>query len=86
MHTHWKTFLNEMKRIYNIIFENRPIDDIRNDFYSNKWISKHEKIILLEDEKEFLMQQALRYKNDYDLLMNNFNLMTQRDYSEHRKI
>ena len=83
------TFLAELKRIYNIVFEYRPVTDIRNDYYSHRWISKRELEILFETEKQELtafakrmMDASAKAQEDYNHLMGGFNLATHRNYLE----
>lgn len=69
-----KIYFEELKRIYNIIFENRPVDDIRKDYYNNKWISKSELEKLLTYETTELTKMVLVEREMYNSLLEGFNL------------
>ena len=83
------TFLAELKRIYNIFFEYRPVAEIRSDYYAHRWISKRELEILFEEEKQELtliakqlMDVTAKAQQDYNYLVSGFNLATHRNYLE----
>lgn len=79
-----KIFLNNCKRLYNIIFETRKIEEIQEDYYNHLWISKAEQIRLHEYEKEMMAIEILRLKDDYNHLLDGFKLATHRNYLEMR--
>jgi hypothetical protein len=89
MRQHLMNFLAELKRYYNIVFEYRPISEIRSDYYAHRWISKRELEALFETEKQELtafakrmMDAAAKAQEDYNHLMGGFNLATHRNYLE----
>lgn len=75
--------LLEIKRLYQIIFEERPIDTIRNDFYEHKWISKSELSIIVESlefEKLQLLNIVNKSQQEYKDLLGSFNLNAMEHY------
>lgn len=73
--------MKELIRRYNIIFNTRNIEDISGDYYSDKWISKEELHRLFVHEKEYLMKQYARAKDEYVLLFDNFNAAAHQKYN-----
>jgi len=69
-----KTFLTRIKRIYDIIFNDRPPNIIQDDYHSNKWISKRELYILLEYEKSQLLMAYKEKEKDMNDLLEGYNL------------
>lgn len=84
----WNLFLAEAKRIYNIIFETRPIEIIQKDFYEHKWISKLELQALFEWEKIQLLElcqkkdkEIQNKEEEYNLLLGNYNTTALHSYA-----
>jgi hypothetical protein len=80
MNFHWKKFLVKIKRLYNIIFNRRNIEEIRNDYFNNRWISKEELIILLEYEEKQFIENYTRLQNQYNDLLSSFNMNSLSNY------
>lgn len=76
----WKIFLDETKRRYNIIFEERDIQNIRNDYLDYKWISKEELHRLKEWETSQFIMMYNELKGQYQDLLSNFNMNALSNY------
>jgi len=70
-----------MRRIYRIIFENRDLSEIQEDYHNNKWISKSELYHLFEYEKQQLLVMYKQKEDDYTQLLESFNLNSFASYS-----
>lgn len=70
----------ESKRRWEIIFETRSIENIREDYLNYKWISKEELIRLKEWETEQFILEYTTLKNQYVDVLNYFNLNTLSHY------
>lgn len=80
MNIPWKTFLDNAKRIYDILFNIRDIEVIRSDYFSKKWISKNELIRLIDyEEKQFVIAYTQLHKDHVDML-NSFNMNSLSNY------
>jgi hypothetical protein len=80
MNIPWKTFLDNAKRIYDILFNIRDIEVIRSDYFSKKWISKNELIRLLDyEEKQFVIAYTQLQKEHVDML-SSFNMNSLSNY------
>ena len=66
--------------MYTIICEDRDIIDIQNDYHNGLWISKDEVIRLMEYEKQLLLDEMLKYREETSLLLSDFKLATMRSY------
>jgi hypothetical protein len=77
----WKNYSVETKRIYNIIFEERDIENVRKDYFDNKWISKSELLRLIEHEEKSFIKEYDRLKQEYNDLLNSFNMNALANYS-----
>jgi len=75
-----KNYLVNIKRIYNIIFENRDLTDIQNDYYLNKWISKSELEKLFEFEKIQLLEAYKEKEQESIDLLKSFNMNSLSNY------
>lgn len=75
-----KTYLDNIKRIYNIIFEDREIHLIQDDYYEHRWISKSELEKLFEYEKVQLLNAYREKEQEYHDLLEGFNLHTLSSY------
>ena len=80
MKQHWKNFLVNVIRVYNIIFETRKLEDIQNDYYANKWISKEEMQKMFEFEKVELVKLLTEKEVEHNLLLSNFNMNSLASY------
>lgn len=80
MNIHLKTFLDKSKRVYDILFNIRDIETIRNDYFSKKWISKSELIRLIDyEEKQFVIAYSQLHKEHVDML-SSFNINSMSNY------
>jgi hypothetical protein len=75
----WENYISKIKRIYNIIFETRDLEEIRADYYAAKWISKEELRRLMKYEIEQLTNLLIAEKDSSKILFENFNLATMRN-------
>lgn len=75
-----KKILENLKRLYEIYFENRHIEIIREDFYSGKFVSKEEMRILFVAELKYLTDLVLFERDNYDKLFENFRIGTMGAY------
>lgn len=75
-----KHFFKKLKRIYEIYFENRDIEIIREDFYSGKFVSKEEMRILFASELKYLTDLVLFERDNYNKLFENFRIGTMGAY------
>jgi hypothetical protein len=75
-----KTFLDESKRIYQSIFEDRLVADIQTDYYTDKWISKSDLLKMYEFEKTELYKIYSETKQDLHDLKQSFNLNAMANY------
>ena len=75
-----KTCLDNIKRLYNIIFENRELTTIQDDYHLNKWISKSELEKLFEFEKMQLLQAYKEKEQEFQDLMRSFNMNSLSNY------
>lgn len=64
----------EIKRLYNIFFEDRDIRIIYDDFHAKRWISKKELLSLYENDKLEMLAIIKSKQEDYELLLSNFSL------------
>lgn len=78
--SHWTTFLVELRRRYNIIFEDRDIMIIREDYLNNKWISKQELIILKNWETQEFIREYDALRSQYKDLLSGFNMNALSNY------
>ena len=76
-----KTFLVKLKRIYDILFNTRDVEEIRQDYFNNKWISKEELIRLLEYEETQFIKTYSELQNQYNDLLKYFNMNSLSNYS-----
>lgn len=81
MKSRWKTFLDNSKRFYNIIFNERDIEQIREDYFNNLWISKEELIRLLEYEEKQFIENYTNLQKDYNDMLSYFNMNSLANYS-----
>ena len=77
----WKTFLDKTKRFYNIIFNERDIEQIREDYFNNLWISKEELSRLLEYEEKQFIENYTNLQKDYNDMLSYFNMNSLANYS-----
>ena len=77
----WKTFLDKTKRFYNIIFNERDIEQIREDYFNNLWISKEELSRLLEYEEKQFVENYSNLQKDYNDMLSYFNMNSLANYS-----
>jgi hypothetical protein len=86
MKSHWKNFSVKIKRLYNIFFNTRDIEIIRQDYFSGKWISKEEVLRLLESEERQFIKSYNEVKSQYDDVLRYFNMNALSNYShlEHK--
>lgn len=75
-----KNFLVKLKRIYDILFNTRDVEEIRQDYFSNKWISKEELIRLLEYEETQFIKTYSELQNQYNDLLKYFNMNSLSNY------
>lgn len=80
MNFQWKTFLVNLKRIYNIIFNDRDIEQIRKDYFDNLWISKSELYRLLEYEENQFINNYSQLQNQYNDMLKYFNMNSLSNY------
>lgn len=78
----WENYISRMKRIYNIIFETRELEEIRVDYYAARWISKEELKRLMKYEIDQLTDILIKEKENSKILFENFNLATMRNSYE----
>lgn len=76
-----KNFLVKLKRIYDILFNTRDVEEIRQDYFNNKWISKEELIRLLEYEETQFIKTYSELQNQYNDLLKYFNMNSLSNYS-----
>lgn len=76
----WKKSLANIKRYYNIFFEDRNPEIIQEDYHADKWISKAELQILLEYEKFQLLKVIADKDKELNDLMASFNLNSYSSY------
>ena len=76
-----KNFLVKLKRIYHILFNTRDIEQIRLDYFNNKWISKEELIRLLEYEESQFVKTYSELQNQYNDVLKYFNMNSLSNYS-----
>lgn len=81
MNFQWKTFLIKAKRIYNIIFNDRDVEQIRKDYFDNLWISKNELYRLLEYEESEFINNYSRLQNQYNDMLKYFNMNSLSNYA-----
>lgn len=81
MKSRWKTFLDNSKRFYNIIFNERDIEQIREDYFNNLWISKEELSRLLEYEEKQFIENYTNLQKDYNDMLSYFNMNSLANYS-----
>ena len=77
----WKTFLDKTKRFYNIIFNQRAIEEIRKDYFGGLWISKEELIRLLEYEEKQFIQNYSNLQKEYNDMLSYFNMNALSNYT-----
>lgn len=77
----WKTFLDKTKRFYNIIFNERDIEQIREDYFNNLWISKEELSRLLEYEEKQFIENYTNLQKDYNDMLSYFNMNSLSNYA-----
>lgn len=77
----WKTFLDKTKRFYNIVFNKRDIENIREDYFNGLWISKEELIRLLDYEEKQFIENYSNLKKDYNDMLSYFNMNSLASYS-----
>jgi len=78
----WKTFLVKIKRYYDIIFNIRDIEVVREDYFSKKWISKEEMHRLIEHEEKSFIQVYSELQTQYQDLLQFFNTYSLRNIQE----
>lgn len=76
-----KNFLIKSKRIYDILFNTRDIEKIRQDYFNNAWISKEELTRLLEYEETQFIKSYSELQNQYNDLLKYFNMNSLSNYS-----
>jgi hypothetical protein len=76
----WTTFSVEFKRRWNIIFEERSIEDIRNDYLRGLWISKEELMRLKEWETQEFIKEYQLLRGQYLDLLSGFNMNALSNY------
>lgn len=76
-----KNFLVKLKRIYDILFNTRDVEEIRQDYFNNKWISKEELVRLLEYEETQFIKTYSELQNQYNDLLKYFNMNSLSNYS-----
>lgn len=81
MNSHWKTFLYKIKRFYHIIFNKRNIEEIRKDYFEERWISKEELVRLLEHEEKQFIENYTTLQKDYNDMLKYFNMNALSNYS-----
>jgi hypothetical protein len=81
MNSHWKTFLDNIKRVYHIIFNKRNIEEIRKDYFEERWISKEELVRLLEHEENQFIENYTTLQKDYNDMLKYFNMNALSNYS-----
>lgn len=77
----WKTFLDKTKRFYNIIFNERDIEQIREDYFNGLWISKEELSRLLEYEEKQFIENYSNLQKDYNDMLSYFNMNSLSNYA-----
>lgn len=80
MKSHLKNILTKCSRIYNIIFNDRDIENIRKDYFDNKWISKSELIRLLEYEESQFIKTYSDLQQQYNDVLKYFNMNSLSNY------
>lgn len=77
----WMIFLAELKRKFNVIFEHRSIEDIRNDYLLRLWISKSELTRLKEWETHEFIREYKQLSDQYNDLLSGFNMNALSNYA-----
>lgn len=77
----WKIFSVKIKRLYDIIFNTRNIEDVRTDFFSHKWISKEELVRLIEHEEAEFVKSYTALNDNYIDLLKSFNMNALSNYT-----
>lgn len=81
MKSRWKTFLDKTKRFYHIIFDERDIEEIRKDYFEERWISKEELIRLFEYEEQQFIEHYKNLQKDYNDMLSYFNMNALSNYT-----
>lgn len=81
MKSHWKTFLDKTKRFYHIIFDERDIEQIRKDYFEERWISKEELVRLLEYEEKQFIENYSTLQKEYNDMLSYFNMNALSNYT-----
>ena len=76
----WTNFSVEFRRRWNIVFEERPIDVIRQDYLTGAWISKEELIRLKEWETQEFIKEYELLRSQYIDLLSGFNMNALSNY------
>ena len=77
----WKTFLPEFRRRYQVIFETRDIERVRDDYFSDRWISKEELDRLLRYEEAQFVQAYGELQANYRDVLSYFNMNSLSNYA-----
>jgi len=81
MKSRWKTFLDKTKRLYYIIFDKREIEEIRKDYFEERWISKEELVRLLEYEEKQFIENYSTLQKEYNDMLSYFNMNALSNYT-----
>jgi hypothetical protein len=73
--------LDKTKRFYNIIFNQRAIEEIRKDYFGGLWISKEELVRLLEYEEKQFIQNYSNLQREYNDMLSYFNMNALSNYT-----
>jgi hypothetical protein len=73
--------LDKTKRFYNIIFNQRAIEEIRKDYFGGLWISKEELIRLLEYEEKQFIQNYSNLQKEHNDMLSYFNMNALSNYT-----
>jgi hypothetical protein len=76
----WTTSLVEVRRRWNVVFEERSMEDIRNDYLKGLWISKEELIRLKEWETQEFIKEYELLRSQYVDLLSGFNMNALSNY------
>lgn len=81
MKSDWKTFLHESRRRYQVIFETRDIERVREDYFSDRWISKEELDRLLRYEESQFVKAYGELQANYQDVLKYFNMNALSNYA-----
>jgi len=72
--------LDEFIRRYHIIFDTRDIQEIRQDYFEKKWLSKEELYRFIEHEEQDFVKEYTYLQQQHLDLLNGFNLNALANY------